>query len=209
MIENKYLTVNYSTSFLTSDLNDNYNDFINDYTGTISIESKYTSRAKTIGRIKFSHILLGRAMYYGFSIAEICESEHYIQDIMSTIFDSDSLEYKVQQLKDAMSIDILIIERIEILAQYRNKGYGYNALREIINRFDNSVGVIALKAFPLQFEPIRPIETKWVKNMRYSELPSGEIDAQDKIIKFYERLGFELIEGSNIMVINTAYKIEP
>ncbi len=106
-------------------------------------------------------------------------------------------------LKDdfAMTRDMLILDRIEILPEFRGKRLAYRVTQGLVDRFAVGSRIVALKAFPLQFEPgaKEPTDT-WAKRMRFGELPIDLRKATDTLKAYYSEMSFVSVPGTDLMI---------
>ena len=124
---------------------------------------------------------------------------------MGKIYDFGEEDFRSEIIndKDTNGSDVLIIERIEILPEYRSKRYGEVALKEIVRKFSSSVAIIAVKPFPLQLEPS---PDKEMKQKKYGLLDKNSKTAFKSLCGFYKRCGFKNIKGisKEVMILNPA-----
>lgn len=98
--------------------------------------------------------------------------------------------------------NLLILDRLEILPEHRGKGIGLIALWGLIRWAGVGAGIVAMKPFPLQCEPKPDNETwraRW-NALQLDALPKDHDEAAAKLRRYYKRLGFKLLPGSDIMV---------
>lgn len=92
--------------------------------------------------------------------------------------------------------NLLTLDRIEIDSAHRGLGYGLNALRAIIRRSRNGIGLIAMKPFPLQF-PVLPTD----KSPSDTEtLNFNERRSVAKLRRYFDKLGFERLPRTDYLV---------
>ena len=163
-----------------------------------------------IGKAKLTLLLLGLAINNDFDFRLIFDSSSVLCDLGSEILDWEEMEFKPLFSEFAsLNQNILYLERIEILPEYRNGGWGKKVIKDILCRFNNCFGVMILKSFPLQFEG-RDSEIKlddeWSKLMRYETTEQDEKLATKKLNDFYKSLGFKRLFNDNYFFYNSAYK---
>ncbi len=180
-------------------------DYINHIEGTIYLE-KYSGKKQRIGKFSLKQMLLGLACNEKYDTIDLCSSTRAITEIMSSLKDDFAQWGFSEAIDDAVETngtDVLIIERIEILPKYRSNGIGKRVVKDIIRRFSSSVDLIALKAFPIQFEP-KDAGDNFKKRMKYSGLEQNEELANTKLKKFYKDCGFYNVKGvdESILLMN-------
>jgi hypothetical protein len=163
-----------------------------------------------IGKAKLTLLLLGLAINNDFDFRLIFDSSSVLCDLGSEILDWEEMEFKPMFNEFALlNQNVLYLERIEILPEYRNGGWGKKVIKDILCRFNNCFGVMILKSFPLQFEG-RDSEIKlddeWSKLMRYETTEQDEKLATKKLNDFYKSLGFKRLFNDNYFFYNSAYK---
>ncbi len=86
--------------------------------------------------------------------------------------------------------DVMILDRLEILPEFRGKGLARKIILRLIQKFYGTVGFWVIKAFPLQMESgdSRSM-SEWRKKMRYDLLNCSKA-SQSKLIKIYKEMGF-------------------
>ena len=90
--------------------------------------------------------------------------------------------------------NILFINRIELLPQFRGHGIGKKAIKDICHRFSCAGELVVVKAFPLQFEQkVFNYTKQWDKQMKFQQLERDEEKATYKMYSYYQSLGFQNI----------------
>lgn len=101
------------------------------------------------------------------------------------------------------ALNLLILDRLEILPAYRGHGIGLLALRALIHRLRAGAGLVALKAFPLQFEAAFRDGQPDAKaaGMELASFVTNERTATAALKRYYGRLGFRRIPGTEFMAM--------
>jgi hypothetical protein len=68
-------------------------------------------------------------------------------------------------------------------------------------------GLVALKAYPLQFEAADKDHNCWREKMTLESFASGDKTCTAKLKKHYKRLGFLTVRGTPFMVCSTAFRL--
>lgn len=99
---------------------------------------------------------------------------------------------------------ILILDRIELLPKYRGHGVGLLCMRTLIRHLGIGCRLVAIKPFPLQFEPapLAPDERGRYHEMKLAELPKSRVQATRKLKNHYSRLGFKAVRGTELMILD-------
>jgi GNAT superfamily N-acetyltransferase len=119
---------------------------------------------------------------------------------------NDGVSEELERLlgEEPINQNALILDRLEILPQYRGKKIAVFVLRRLIERFASSVGIVAMKPFPLQFEA-SPEEDDWRQSLKLDELPKNETRSVAKLRWYYAALGFKRLPKTEYMFLSTAY----
>ena len=98
--------------------------------------------------------------------------------------------------------NMFIIDRVEIIQEYRGKGLAKVAIRDAITLFCGSANVVALKAYPLQMEARNPgrEQNKHDVLMGLDKFTCTDENAVRKLGLFYESLGFKFIGDEGLMI---------
>lgn len=108
------------------------------------------------GRVKYYRIHANDAMDNGYRPEDILDLTSNTAHFLGTIFNSGGCFFrrKIQNLFDAeiLNSDLLLVDRIEILPPFRGKNFFLQVINDGIRCIGGQVELIALKAFPLQFE---------------------------------------------------------
>ena len=92
---------------------------------------------------------------------------------------------------DSCSLNILVSDRLEILPQYRHKGYG-KIIREIKRSFFyGCYGIEVLHSFPLQLEGYKNDENDWRAAQQYESLEKDSKKAFTSLNRCYKKDGYK------------------
>ena len=163
-----------------------------------------------------NEILIARSKYFYIDlISAINEGDYpdYILDLKSetapfieALYGINSSGFNNHVCKllnyDNWSPDLFIIDRIEILPQYRGEGLTKKLINEAVRLFSARADVMALKSFPLQFEAKGPNHNpeEWEQKMKLNELEQDTVKADHSLTSHYKKLGFKCLRDENIMV---------
>lgn len=173
-----------------------------------------------IGKCRAIYVDVARAMAEGIDLYDVFDAhsssleEYYChifngndfledEDEPSSIF-SDALNDLLNG--NIVAYNLLILDRVELLPEYRGKFIGLSVMRYVMARFSQGAGIIALKAFPLQFEKglITPEEKQWQMKLQLDAFTRNKKQAQKKLVNLYRDLGFRPLPKSPYMVFNVA-----
>lgn len=157
-------------------------------------------------------ILAAKCKYYFVDLDNSCESAENLLDLRSelvpfiALYEPGSASFKDSFLGmmnyDIWHSNLLVIDRIEVLPVFRGKGLAKLIINDAINLFSSRADLVALNAFPLQFESngpkYRPM--KWARMMELNKLEGDERMANNRLSAFYESLGFIKMVDESVMV---------
>jgi hypothetical protein len=115
--------------------------------------------------------------------------------------ESGDLKDEVKELigEDALVLDnILLIERLEIDERFRRREIGAKVFYEVMKTFGSQCAVIACKPFPLQYQGYLNPENEAERKEPGAEQKRRA--AFQKVIAFWENLGFEKLPSSEFYV---------
>ena len=114
-----------------------------------------------------------------------------------------------EKIDESFNSNILYLDRIEILPEYRGKGYGKLITKDILLRLNSSYGIAILKAFPLQLEVSHPNSSKqdseWNTKMNFKQMEQDSNIAKKQLYNFYKKMGFKRYKRSEYFYLNPAF----
>jgi hypothetical protein len=136
-----------------------------------------------------------------------CHSETTL-DCYHILFDetTEKLKSNIDTKLDVEDIpisnpNILIIDRIEILPEYRGKSLTKSIIKQSLTIFSNKTFVTILKSFPLQLEFFNSSEdNNWAKKMSLTLFDIKEEIAKENLMNYYKSLGFLQIDNTEYML---------
>ena len=134
-------------------------------------------------------------------------------DYYDSLFDPDTVGFgeNLQQLfnYEIFEQGVLIIDRLELLPNYRGQNLGLIIMRGLMQRFSLGAGVVAIKPFPLQFEhePSTEREDRWRNELQLSNFTKSERTATQKLRRYYRKLGFVGMQGTPFMFRSTTRRL--
>ena len=143
---------------------------------------------------------------------------YYILDLLAatapfyhSLFDAKTNDFKRSVYRvasnDIINLNLLILDRLEILPEYRGKGLGLACLYRCIQQYWHGCALVTLKCFPLQFENDEDdVRDEWQKRMNLGRLGKDHDICRSKLEKYYQRLGFKKVRGTEIMIMNPHHK---
>nr|WP_315153486.1 hypothetical protein [uncultured Flavobacterium sp.] len=196
--------IKYSFSrFLKDDsLGDDPTEFVNEIDFAIYLTNESGHLEEQVGKGKISQILFSLAMDCGFSLIDVMDATHSINEMSEVLFEWDEGKDfwdKIDayfELDLPQSYDICFLETFEVIAKYRGKGLGEKILNNLIERFYSSCGLWVLKAFPMQHDisiksDKEENQNDWNKKMEYSLMELDFEKAQYQLFNYYKKRGFQ------------------
>jgi GNAT superfamily N-acetyltransferase len=156
------------------------------------------------GRFRVYYADFETALNYDVSAFEVLDAYQHTLEYAQAILGSNEglFSARLQKLleDDIWNLNLLILDRVEILPKYRGSGIGLLVLTSLIERFGGGAGVVGLKPFPLQLEPKQSRDSSaWAKRLRLDDLPRDAKMATEKLKRYYEKLGFVRMKSTPFM----------
>jgi|GEM_PF-4228105 len=170
-------------------------DFIMVYHGDI-IGMMEDDNERTIGKLIVYLVERGRVLNEGISLFDVMDClDGDSCDCFANLFDEDTEELKpeVERLLSENRVfqsDVMLIERLELNAEYRGRGLGKEIALRAIEKFGANCGVITCVPVPLQFTGLGPKD----------KVPGRKRLAQQRVRRFWEGVGFVRLRGSDYYI---------
>jgi hypothetical protein len=104
------------------------------------------------------------------------------------------------------SRNMLILDRLEILPEFRRQRLGLRYIRTAVKRFGSGCRIVAIKPFPLQFERnLDDPDLEWRARMNLDLLSRETRAATTKLKEYYSREGFIPVRGTDLMILDLAH----
>jgi len=172
-------------------------------------------RRSLAGRFEASYINVDNSLVFGAKLYGLMGSYSAVMaEIHETLFDphTDELRKNLKELLgDVTFRNVLVINRVEILPTYRGMGIGLAAIWDIIQRHSAGCGIVALKAFPVQFSSGSRSgrlsfleECEWNKKMGYDTHGYTMEFAHEKLIFHLMKFGFKRIGDTDVLALSTS-----
>jgi hypothetical protein len=93
------------------------------------------------------------------------------------------------------SLNVLLLDRIEVTERFRGKRVGLIVLLRIMRRWGKRCALAVMKPFPLQYERVEEIDAKaFGRDLR-------------RLIRYYSPLGFKRIGGSEYFALSLVHSL--
>ena len=178
---------------------DDPSDFFHESSGTVELRCLETDIHFTIGEFSVIQVDLEGAWRSGMTAYEVMDITAPSFDLFQTLYKKNDYSRAAVKALGGHPIgseNILILDRLLILPAFRGRGLGLDALRLMMRRFGLGAGIIALKAFPLQFEH----DTAEDFRLGLNGFKGSHATAQRKLISLYQQAGFAAIGRTPYML---------
>jgi hypothetical protein len=166
-----------------------------------------------IGKFRVYYVDVERTINEGESVFHVLDAHSKdLVEYYEPIFGSEEPYFNNNLLElfynEVLGSNILVLDRLEILPQYRGKKLGIAVLCNMIARFAPGAAIVAMKPCPLQFEvPSNEDEEKWRDRMSLAKMSTDQGVATKKLCNYYSKLGFLPLSGTPMMFISTAFPL--
>lgn len=161
-----------------------------------------------IGKAELSLVLLTLMINQHVDYYTVFDNTQFLNELGTTIMDYETNDFREPLLSEvgADSNNLLVIDRLELLPNWRKKSIGKKVIKDIIWRFSGCFGLVILKAFPLQQEFQYPNGQKspWEEQMKMVDFSQDEEFSNYKVFAYYQNLGFAQFENTDYFYMNSA-----
>jgi GNAT superfamily N-acetyltransferase len=181
-------------------------DFVHSISGSIVAEAP-NEHEEDAGRIGASLVQFSLALDHGISTARLGDGvSGEISEYWEYLFDPESgyLKEEIQTEYEVVSLDLLIIDYIEVYPKFRGLGIGAYAINRTIDVFGSGCGLIACKPWPLQFTPAIASDAKALKRLDAPNV--AEEAALRKLRTYWSRIGFWPLGNTGIYALSVSQR---
>jgi GNAT superfamily N-acetyltransferase len=159
-----------------------------------------------IGKVEVSLVLLNLLTNKGMDFFPIFDTSQFLVELGQTIIDYDTNELREPLVDEVMtqSGNILVIERFELLPEWRKRNIGKKVIKDIVLRFSGCCDLVMLKAFPLQqeYQYAEDKKSDWDQKMQFLDLPKDEEFSNFKVFAYYQKMGFAQLGNTDYFYLN-------
>jgi GNAT superfamily N-acetyltransferase len=170
--------------------------------GKIVALDEYGKKMST-GRFQVYYVDVGAALNAGTDIFDVFDSHSSTVGFFDAIFNPETLDLsdKLDKLfKNSYGWgNVLILDRLEVLPEFRGKNLGLVVMRRLIERFGAGAYVVGIKPFPLQGEGSRSEEDPWRSRLLLNSFDDDLKRSTKKLREYYAKLGFKAMRGTPFM----------
>lgn len=157
-----------------------------------------------VGKFKAYYMDVGAAVNACASVYDMFDARSSTFDYYGAIFQDDRTLNFTDNLEKlfkhyAVWGNILILDRLEILPDFRGRNLGLIVLRRLIERFGAGTAYVAMKPFPLQCESRSRDQEPWDVEMQLTEFSKNTRGSTARLRRYYARLGFKAMKGTPFM----------
>jgi hypothetical protein len=195
------MAISIEFDFPTSlDLNDEL-DYVVNYYGRIvdsgSEDDDGGAKETLIGRVSGYRVYMGLVWEHNLGPMDVFDAHSQtLLEFYEVLFDHRTRELKESICELSVGPDILIIDKVEILPDYRGSSLGLKAVRRTMEFLGGGCAVTALHAYPIQYDIV---DKGWTNQMRPQDFKRDKRVAQKKLRDHWAQLGFERIGRTNYM----------
>jgi GNAT superfamily N-acetyltransferase len=183
--------------------------FITPIKGVVYVKDSKNRVVDEAGRLTLRFIDVELAHQEELSLYELFSTDKDLLVVGENVFDLANEEFRPEILDflqhGVVFMNILMIDKLEVLPDHRGKGLGKLIIKDIKNRFSNSCGLIALKINSFQhgsYLTFTVDEQEWEKRMDFKSLDTDEEKSFYKLAAYFKMLGFQSIGNKGIFFLN-------
>lgn len=177
-------------------------DFVHYIAGRIIAET-HNGGKEDAGRIRASLIQFSAALDHGISTGRIGDGiSGEISEYWEHLFDMETgyLKEEIQTEFEVASLDLLIIDYVEIYPKFRGTGISVSAIDRTIGVFGTGCGLVARRPWPLQFSSAVASDEKALKKRAVPNV--AEDVALRKLRAYWSRIGFWPLGKTGIYLLS-------
>ena len=169
--------------------------YIKEINGKIYHTTEHDEKIE-VGKFNCTKLLVGQSESNGYSRGDLFDYSDVGIEILSNFFDiekdGDFLPEYADLFMDLLPESILILERMEILPEFKGIGLGKIIGKNIIHDFHSLDCLVVFKAFPLQLEGtnVLGVNKTFREKMGYENLLQDEKKAKISLNNYHKSRGF-------------------
>ena len=191
------ITYSFTTFPQANPLGEEPSDYVTEVLLDIRQLNSYGNPVDKIGQGVLNLLHFSLAMDKGYPLFDVMDATGPIMEMAEKLFEvSEGIDCwdKIEEYYDyepPLQYDVCFLERLEILPAYRKKGIGKLVIKNIIEKFYASCGLVVVKAYPLQHEDDNfLVNPEWQTNMKYQQMETDYEKARYQLYNYYQKLGF-------------------
>lgn len=184
--------------------------YVKEHVLRIVLSDETGADLESIGEVRFLIVHLGEILDSQFDEFIILDAHsEYLARHIFEVFDPEQGEFTEKVMEhyggDLLQLKVCFIRNIKIKPKFRGYQIGAKAIKDIIFHFGSSCGLVMLEPYPLQFET--PESVRENHAFELEKLEQDEEMATYKLLAYYQKMGFESIEGiTGLVFLNPALR---
>jgi len=182
-------------------------DFVHPIAGRIITETQYAGE-KQAGRIEACLVQFDTALDHGIDTARLGDGiSGEISEYWECLFDVETgcLKEEIQTEYEVLSVDLLIIQHLELYPAFRGLGIGVSAIHRTIDVFGSGCGLVVCKPWPLQFTSEAASCQEELKHLALPNIDEGV--ALQKLRKYVSHIGFWPLADTGIYLMSLSQRV--
>jgi hypothetical protein len=182
-------------------------DLIVTFVGEVLDHGDETGAPEVVGRIEGSRVHVGLALERGEPLFDVCDAHSQtMMELYEALYNPETGEMREGIAEETSGTDILFVESIELLPEYRGRTLGLMALRRTLEFLGGGCAVAVVWAYPNRYDEVE--DRDWASRMRPELFGVAGEEAAAKLRAHFERLGFTRIEGTDFLTFDLAYRLD-
>lgn len=171
-----------------------------------SDEDDRETKEALIGRISGYRVYMDLVWDHRRSPMDVFDAHSQtLLEFYEVLFDHRTRELKESIGDISIGSDILIIDKVEILPDYRGKSIGLKAVRRTMEFLGSGCAVTALHPHPIQYDG--KLDKDWTQRMQPQAFACDKRTAKKKLREYWSRLGFQRIGRTSYMAFAMTNRI--
>lgn len=177
--------------------------YLYDMHGNISLESGKGTR-EVIGKFEIYLVDVHNGINIGLPGGKILDARENTRKYCRAVYDYRLCNYEppvYDLLKgECVELDMLIVEKIQLLPKYRGVGLGFRVMRLLIERIARDCGVIAMAPVPSQFDSDASKTQTWLNRLDLARYSASREESTRKLTEHFARLDFKPLDGTPLLI---------
>jgi GNAT superfamily N-acetyltransferase len=181
-------------------------DFVHSIAGRIIAETREIAEQEA-GQLQAVLVQFDNALDHGIDTFRLGDGfSGTISEYWERLFDVETgyLKQDLQADYEVLSMDLLIIEHLELQPRFRGLGLGEAAINRTIDVFGPNCGFVACQTWPIQFTPAAKADPAVIERLALPKTKEGV--ALEKLRKYIARIGFWPLGDTGIYVLSMSQR---
>jgi GNAT superfamily N-acetyltransferase len=181
-------------------------DFIHPIAGRIIAETQGIAEQEA-GHLEAMLVQFDNALDHGIDTFRLGDGfSGEISEYWERLFDVETgyVKQDLQADYEVLSMDLLIIEHLELHPKFRGLGLGEAAINRTIDVFGPNCGLVVCQPWPIQFTPAAKTDPAAIERLALPNIKEGV--ALEKLRKYVSRIGFWPLGDTGIYVMSMSQR---